>query len=102
MNSMLLADATNVTAPDAPVTREPSRRLYFSLYQNPRAHLDAARAYLAEQVAAVQDLPADLPPSLDALSAWVERRTDAVGAQYRDYLAARKNGASRRYFSCRA
>jgi hypothetical protein len=102
MNSMLLADATNVTAPGAPVTRERSRRLYFSLYENPGAHAHEARAYIADQVAAVQSMPADLPASLDKLQAWVEERTDAVGQQYRDYLAARKNGAPRRYFTCRA
>ncbi len=102
MNSMLLADATNVAAPSARATRARSKRLYFSLYDNPAAHADEARAYLADQIAAVQALPADLPASIAELSAWVEERTDAVGAQYRDYLAARKNGAPRRYFSCRA
>lgn len=105
---MLLADATTATtatsgaAPSARATRECARRLYFSLYDNPRAHQDQARAYVADQIAAVQALPSDLPSSLDALPAWVEERTDAVGQQYRDYLAARKNGAPRRYFTCRA
>ncbi|RZA34531.1 MAG: iron-containing redox enzyme family protein [Lysobacteraceae bacterium] len=102
MNSMLLADATNVAAPQLPATRERSKELYFSLYDRPHAHTDDARAYIAGQIAAVQDLPADLPPTIDELAAWVEERTDAVGAQYREYLAARKNGAPRRYFSCRA
>lgn len=102
MNSMLLADATNVAVPRVPAIRERSKSLYFSLYQNPQAHLDEARAYVADQVAAVQALPADLPSNIAELPAWVEERTDAVGAQYREYLAARKNGAPRRYFSCRA
>ncbi len=99
---MLLADATNVAAPDVSATRERSRRLYFSLYENPGAHAEEARAYIADQVAAVQALPSDLPATLAELPAWVEERTDAVGVQYREYLAARKNGAPRRYFSCRA
>lgn len=99
---MLLADATNVAAPGVSTTRERSKRLYFSLYENAQAHQDEARAYVADQVAAVRALPSDLPATLAALPAWVEERTDAVGAQYRDYLAARKNGAPRRYFSCRA
>lgn len=107
MNSMLLADASAATAasdatagPSA--TRERAKRLYFSLYDAPQSHLDEARAYVADQVAAVQAMPADLPSTLAALPAWVQERTEAVGAQYRDYLAARKNGAPRRYFSCRA
>lgn len=102
MNSMLFASATNVAVPHVPATRERSKSLYFSLYQNPPAHLDEARAYVADQVTAVQALPADLPSNIAELPAWVEERTDAVGAQYREYLAARKNGAPRRYFSCRA
>jgi hypothetical protein len=107
MNSMLLADASAATAAsDATAgpcaTRERAKRLYFSLYDAPQSHLDEARAYVADQVAAVQAMPADLPSTLAALPAWVQERTEAVGAQYRDYLAARKNGAPRRYFSCRA
>jgi len=102
MNSMLFASATDVAVPHVPATRERAKPLYFSLYQNPQAHLDEARAYVADQVAAVQALPADLPSNIAELPAWVEERTDAVGAQYREYLAARKNGAPRRYFTCRA
>ncbi|WP_409267466.1 iron-containing redox enzyme family protein [Massilia sp. BHUDP2] len=102
MNSMLLAETTDVAVSRVPATRERAKPLYFSLYQNPQAHLDEARAYVAEQVAAVQALPADLPSNIAELPAWVEERTDAVGAQYREYLAARKNGAPRRYFTCRA
>jgi len=80
----------------------PSRDLYFSLYNNPDAHLDASQAYLARQIAAVQAIPSDLPDSVDALTAWMVERTEAVGAEYRDYLAGRKRGAPRRYFSNRA
>ena len=106
---MLLADAsTTATAVaahsrlDHSAIRNRARDLYFSLYDNPRAGSQEARAYVLEQIAAVQALPADLPPTLAALPAWVQQRTDAVGRQYRDYLAARKSGAPRRYFSCRA
>ena len=98
---MLLADASAATAASdatagASATRERAKRLYFSLYDAPHSHLDEARAYVADQVAAVQAMPADLPSTLAALPAWVQERTEAVGAQYRDYLAARKNGAPRR------
>jgi len=104
---MLLADAGAATAAQDvnavnPAERNRAKRLYFSLYDDPRAEPDAARAYVADQIAAVQAMPSDLPSDLADLPAWVEERTDAVGQQYREYLAARKNGAPRRYFSCRA
>ncbi|WP_308602313.1 iron-containing redox enzyme family protein [Massilia sp. Dwa41.01b] len=50
----------------------------------------------------MQGIPADLPPTLAQLEDWMEARTDAVGAEYRDYLAARKSGAPRRYFQNQA
>jgi hypothetical protein len=79
-----------------------SKELYFSLYEQPAVALPASQDYLAAQIAAVRDIPADLPATLDALPAWIEERTEAVGLQYRDYLAARKNGAPRRYFGSRS
>lgn len=57
---------------------------------------------MAAQIAVARELPSDLPSNLGQLQAWIEERTEIVGQQYRDYLAARKNGAPRRYFSCRA
>ena len=80
----------------------PSRDLYFDLYNNPERAKSAAAAFLDHQIAAVQAIPSDLPTSIDGLAAWMTERTEAVGAEYRDYLAARKNGAPRRYFSNRA
>jgi hypothetical protein len=80
----------------------PARALYFDLYNHPDSTKEAAQTFLEHQIAAVQAIPSDLPASLDDLTAWMMERTEAVGAQYRDYLAARKNGAPRRYFSNRA
>ncbi|MCA1857738.1 iron-containing redox enzyme family protein [Massilia oculi] len=105
MNSMLLAeDATVAASAAARAPAQPlrARPLYFALYENAAAHADEAQAYITDQIARVAALPADLPPTLAELPDWVQQRTDAVGAQYRDYLAARKAGAPRRYFSCRA
>jgi hypothetical protein len=79
-----------------------SKDLYYALYAQPELVSGAAQEYLLQQIAAIQDVPADLPAGLDALPGWIEERTDAVGEQYRDYLAARKNGAPRRYFATRA
>jgi hypothetical protein len=83
----------------------PSKALYFSLYGDAEDTADrtnAARAYLEEQLAAVRLLPHDLPARPADLPAWIERRTAAIGEQYRDYLAGRKNGAPRRYFSSKS
>ena len=79
-----------------------ARDLYFALYADPLNNARAGEAYLREQIAAVQDIPADLPPTLAQLPAWIEARSEAVGIQYREYLAARKGGAPRRYFHTKA
>ncbi|EKU80283.1 hypothetical protein ABIB42_001013 [Massilia sp. UYP32] len=101
MTPMLLADAPRVeTAPLA--TAEGAKDLYFSLYADPSATPQQAKDFVAAQIAVARELPSDLPANLDQLQAWIEQRTEIVGQQYRDYLAARKNGAPRRYFSCRA
>lgn len=59
-------------------------------------------AYLAQQLAAAGALPCELPPDPADLAAWAVPRHAAVGRQYRDYLAGRKQGAPRSYFSNRA
>jgi hypothetical protein len=79
-----------------------ARDLYFALYADPLANARAGEAFLRDQIAAVQDIPADLPPTLAQLPAWIEARSEAVGIQYREYLAARKGGAPRRYFANKA
>jgi hypothetical protein len=78
------------------------RELYFALLDDPAAAAADARDYLRARIASVQDVPADLPGELDQLAAWVQERTESVGGQYREYLAARKKGAPRRYFGTRA
>ena len=57
-----------------------------------------AASYLEARLVEAATLPADLPDSLDDMAAWIASHTDAVGTAYRDYLAARKAGAPRRYF----
>ncbi|QNA88980.1 iron-containing redox enzyme family protein [Massilia sp. Dwa41.01b] len=89
------------TRPSAPPPA-PARNLYFALYADPLGNARAGEEFLRQQIAAVQGIPADLPPTLAQLEDWMEARTDAVGAEYRDYLAARKSGAPRRYFQNQA
>ena len=52
-----------------------------------------------ERVARQSD---DLPDSPDGLAHWMEASAEKATAAYRDYLASRKNGAPRRYFSNRS
>ncbi|WP_082493581.1 iron-containing redox enzyme family protein [Massilia sp. Leaf139] len=87
---------------DAAIPHQAAKALYFDLYADPLTHARAGEAFLREQIARVQDIPADLPPTLAQLPAWIEARSEAVGIQYREYLAARKGGAPRRYFHNRA
>jgi hypothetical protein len=97
---------TDVSAPSQSQRRaggpQQAKDLYFALYADPLNNARAGEAWLREQVAAVQDIPADLPPTLAQLPAWIEARSEAVGIQYREYLAARKGGAPRRYFGNKA
>jgi hypothetical protein len=103
---MLISPVSRLPAPEAArgavPARARSRELYFALLDDPVTAAADARDYLRDQCASVQDIPADLPGELDQLAAWVQERTESVGAQYRDYLAARKKGAPRRYFGTRA
>lgn len=85
-----------ITAPATPL-----RRLYRDLMRDePSAQaLDSAEAYLREQLAATDALGSDLPDHPDDISDWIVHNTAVVGAQYRDYLQARKAGGARQYFS---
>lgn len=76
-----------------------SRDLYFALSTDPHGCADAAAGYLRAQLAAARALAADLPERLDQLDGWMRERTVAVGEGYRAYLAARKAGSARRYFT---
>lgn len=98
---MLLADAPGVHHAPLP-TGQGARNLYFSLYADPAAQPDVAKAFVDDQLALARELPVDLPSNINDLQAWIEERADVVGQEYREYLAARKNGAPRRYFSTRA
>src|SRR6478672_7982584 len=77
-----------------------ARNVYFSLNSDTigDAALTASRAYLARQLDAARELPSDLPADMHGLSDWIDRNTEQVGRQYRDYLDARKAGGPRRYF----
>ncbi|OON63135.1 hypothetical protein B0920_06935 [Massilia sp. KIM] len=102
MNQALLAEAPASAAPRGAAAAGKAKKVYFSLYEDPSAMPEEAQAFLREHIAVARKLPADLPANIAEMAGWIEQRTDAVGVQYREYLAARKAGAPRRYFTCRA
>jgi hypothetical protein len=66
---------------------------------NPAAALEASRAFLAAQIEVARVEPCELPDAVWQLQGWIQGRAESVGIAYREYLAARKNGAPRRYFT---
>jgi hypothetical protein len=62
----------------------------------------AARTFLEQQLSQARQLQHDLPDQLDAMGGWIAARSETVGAEYHAYLQARRAGAPRRYFSCKA
>ena len=82
----------------------PSRDLYFALLREdpePSA-LQGAVEYLERQLELADALPCDLPADPADIPEWILGGTQQVGRQYREYLAARRNGAPRAYFSGKA
>lgn len=81
-----------------------SRHLYFVLNRRDTGDVERslARNYLHQQLELARALPNEVPEDLADLDDWVTRRSEAVGMAYRDYLAARKAGAPRRFFSNRS
>jgi len=61
-----------------------------------------AAAFLQTQLAIAQATPCDLPDSAQDLRAWMLDTAQQATAQYSRYLAQRKAGAPRRFFTNRA
>jgi hypothetical protein len=59
----------------------------------------AAAQWLRGQIDGGGPAPSVLPQRADEFAAWSAAHTEAVGQQYKHYLAARKHGAPRRFFS---
>jgi hypothetical protein len=85
-----------------PVQVPSARDLYFALMDNPAASLEASRAFLSAQTEAARAEPCELPDAVWQLQGWIQGRAESVGIAYREYLAARKNGAPRRYFTSKS
>jgi hypothetical protein len=101
MTSTFVVDSQDrATARDLRPAQVPAAKaLYFSLLDNPSGCREAARTYLAAQIELARAEPCELPDAVWQLQGWIQGRAETVGIAYREYLAARKNGAPRRYFT---
>ncbi|WP_447869074.1 iron-containing redox enzyme family protein [Pseudomonas putida] len=72
-------------------------------YETMLAGQDAGSAsWLEEQLAGAASMPDDLPDTPSELPAWSRKHTAKVAEAYTRYLAQRRQGMPRRYFSNRA
>lgn len=77
--------------------------LYQALLHRPGAvSREEVTGFLQSQLAAAQNLACDLPDNLDELDQWVAANSRAVAERYGEYLAQRRNGGPRRFFTNRA
>ncbi|CEA06426.1 hypothetical protein BN1049_02814 [Pseudomonas saudimassiliensis] len=97
-----LKTPTRQTLPTPSSQRINPRTLYHGLLQSPSEHLGAARDYLQENLRRAAALPCDLPEDPSQLSQWVHDSSGKVADAYNAYLAARKQGQPRRFFTNRA
>ncbi|TWI46708.1 heme oxygenase-like protein [Pseudoduganella flava] len=86
--------------PESTIDSTDAKAVYHALYDGADPNL--AAEYLVARLDEAANLPCDLPDTVDGIAEWIATHTDAVGAEYREYLAARRNGAPRRYFRSRA
>ncbi len=62
----------------------------------------ASRVFLSRKLKAASRLICDLPAHVQLLSSWIESSVNHTGRQYQEYLAIRKAGGGRRYFSSKS
>lgn len=75
--------------------------LYFSLADGSPESRHAGD-FLRDQLACAENIGSALPADPSRLLAWMEDGVKRVGAQYQEYLAARRAGEPRRYFSTKS
>ena len=81
-----------------------ARSIYSALMDEPFSleSQKLSRTYLEQQLSRARQLPCDLPLEHTALTQWIEHEAMAVAESYASYLAGRKAGQPRRYFTCRS
>lgn len=91
----LAPSISDLTAPGA-------KDLYFELIADQpmgKPLLERSRAFLDSKLKEADGLPGDLPQRMEALPEWMEKSSEKAAQQYRAYLAGRRDGQGRRYFS---
>ncbi|WP_408980905.1 iron-containing redox enzyme family protein [Pseudomonas sp. B21-009] len=96
---MTVMTAAPVLDPHVIDSRAGHAARYHALLQG---ELSDSAAWLGEQLHQAEALPDELPANPVELGQWTAERAAAVAGQYAQYLAERKAGAARRYFSNRA
>jgi hypothetical protein len=98
--------ANALETPSSAPTVLGARALYEQLWNanaNPDAPLQqGARAFIKHWLEASRQDISDLPASPDQLQGWLQTNLNNTGACYKDYLAKRKAGAPRQYFTSRS
>lgn len=80
-----------------------AKEIYFKLNKSEVANEQhGAGTYLLQMLEESQSLPHEMPDDIDLLEDWIKQRAEATGEQYHHYLAERRAGALRRYFTSRA
>lgn len=81
-----------------------ARDVYFDLANGQFSPDESRRAieFLDYQLSLAAQTATDLPADLGELESWMHQSVETVGAQYHDYLEARKMGGPRHYFNSKA
>lgn len=83
------------------------RALFFRLMEDGASDQNTevsgqARDFINKQLLLARELESDLPDDMSLLPQWITHSHDTVGLAYRDYLAARRAGGPRQYFTSKS
>jgi hypothetical protein len=100
----MLQQAAAPSLSPVPARSDRVRQLYLDLSERAveEAAASAAALWLRTQLDAGGPAPAVVPRRPDEFSAWSAAHTESVGEQYKQYLAERKSGAPRRFFTSKS
>ena len=98
--------ATAIPRVHAAIRPAGARQVYLALCEHPReaeaGAAETAARWLRGQLDAAAPARSTLPRGAAAFAAWSAAHHELVGAQYKQYLAQRKAGEPRRFFSNKA
>lgn len=102
MTILSLVDTSSNHGTSSATRGEPWQRIYQDLLTEPRNGKQLARDFLETCLQDAAALPCDLPGSPSELHAWSFRGVKKVTQDYAAYLARRRAGGGRQYFTQRA